>query len=55
VRDGIISLIDPVLHTALAAMGWSDEKIAMVEKGAANAAMFGGLVVSVYMIHKAFN
>jgi hypothetical protein len=55
VRDGIVTLIDPVLHTALAAMGWSDEKIATVEKAAANAAMFGGLLVSVYMIHKAFN
>jgi hypothetical protein len=54
-RDGIIALIDPVLHTALSAMGWSDEKIEDFEKGAANAVMFGGLVVGVYMVHKEFN
>ena len=54
-RDGIIALIDPVIHTPLAAMGWSEEKIAKVEKGVANAAMFGGVVVAVYMVHAAFN
>jgi hypothetical protein len=54
-RDGIIELLDPMIHTPLAAMGWSDDKIATVEKAAANAAMFGGLIVTVYMVHRAFN
>jgi hypothetical protein len=53
VRNGIIDLIDPLLNKPLSAMGWSDEKIKSVEKAVANATMFGGVIVTVYMLHKA--
>jgi hypothetical protein len=54
-RDGIVDVVDPILHAPLAALGWSDKKIKKFEEGAANAVMVGGLVFAAYMLHEAFN
>ena len=54
-RNGIVDVMDPILHMPLAALGWSDKKITKFETAAANVVMFGGVVFGVYMIHRAFN